>query len=208
MKECDGHEVERLAPAVVETARDLSKAAGGTVRLPVSGASMSPLLRQGDVVVVRMGQGGPRLGDVVVRRQGEALVVHRVVRVTGSCFVTKGDAVLTADPPAGEEDILGIVTAVEGAVHVDLTRGIWRGVNPVLAVYSRSVAGLWKWMSAWGRRWLPRQSLPGLWLARRALLFAFKVPLYLLLQGIRLCGVGADMLKRNACGVGEHRQEG
>ena len=169
-----------LPMAVVDAAIELLSAAGGTARLTVAGASMAPLLCQGDVILVRLGGVRPRLGDVVVRRQNSALVVHRVVKVVGEHVLTKGDASLSPDPPAALDDILGVVTAVEGTLSVDLTRGIWRVVNPILAVYSHLVGRAWRVLSAL------RRALPAGWspltlrLCGRGLRFALRAPLRLL----------------------------
>jgi len=171
--------------AVVDAAIELLGTAGGTARLTVAGASMAPLLCQGDVIVVRLGGVRPRPGDVVVRRQSGALVVHRVVKVDGEHVVTKGDASLSPDPPAALDDILGVVTAIEGPLSVDLTRGIWRVVNPILAVYSHLVGRAWRLLSALRRALLPGWSPLTLRPCGRLLRFALRAPLRLLARGAR-----------------------
>ena len=174
-----------LRLAVVDAAVELLSAAGGTARLTVAGTSMAPLLCQGDVILVRLGGIRPRLGDVVVRRQSGALVVHRVVKIVGEHVVTKGDASLTPDPPAALDDILGVVTALEGALSVDLTRGTWRVANPILAVYSHLVGRAWRVLLALRRTLLPGWSPLTLRPCGRVLRFALRAPLRLLARGAR-----------------------
>lgn len=73
---------------------------------PVTGNSMYPHIKDGDAVLVMgEGQGGVRVGDVVVfpdPEDPEQSVVHRVIALEekgGSTYViTKGDASPTADP--------------------------------------------------------------------------------------------------------------
>ena len=47
--------------------------------LAISGTSMWPFLREGDRVYVQHGNGTVRWGDVIVFRQQERLIVHRLV---------------------------------------------------------------------------------------------------------------------------------
>jgi signal peptidase I len=170
---------------VIDAVVELLSAASGTARLTVAGASMAPLLCRGDVILVRLGGVRPRLGDVVVRRQSGGLVVHRVVKVDGEHILTKGDASLSPDPPAALDDILGVVIAIEGCLPVDLTRGTWRVVNPVLAVYSHLVGRVWQALSALHRTLLSGWSPLVLRLCRRALRFVLRIPLQLLALGAR-----------------------
>lgn len=185
MRQHDDHEAKDPAPAVVEAAVELLRATGGTARLHVAGLSMAPLLRPGDVIIVRLGGLQPRLGDVVVRRQDDALVVHRVVKVTGEHILTKGDATLSLDPPATPDDVLGIVTGIEGTSRLDLSHGVWRALNPALAVYSRLVGHAWLTLSSLRRSRLLKRSPRVLRLAGRALRFALRVPMRLLARAIR-----------------------
>jgi len=146
---------------------------------------MAPLLRQGDVIIVRLGRMRPRLGDVVVRRQDGTLVVHRVVKVIGEHIITKGDAALSSDPPATLDDILGVVTAIEGASAVDLTHGAWRVLSPALATYSRLVGRAWWVLAALRWRLLPGHLPRTLQTVGHALRFTLEVPMRLLARTIR-----------------------
>ncbi len=176
---------DRPPTTVVEAAIELLSAAGGTARLHVAGLSMAPLLCPGDVVIVQLGKLQPRLGDVVVRRQDGALVVHRVVKVTGEHIITKGDASLLADPPTTLDDILGVVTAIEGASAVDLTHGVWRALGPALAAYSLLVGRAWWALSVLRRRLLPDWSPRALRIVGHALRFTLGVPMRLLVRAVR-----------------------
>lgn len=76
--------------------------------MPVRGASMKPLLRSGDQVLVDLSQ-PCRYGDVVVVGGRRGLVVHRVVAVVGARVFTKGDAVNHCDRPVSSTAIVGVV---------------------------------------------------------------------------------------------------
>ena len=88
---------------------------GVSFRFRATGFSMSPFIRNGDVLTVSPLSGGPHLGDVVafVKRQTGGLVIHRVVRTgAGHCLI-RGDNSSRDDGYVSEADILGRITKVE-----------------------------------------------------------------------------------------------
>ncbi len=90
-------------------------AAGGELRLAVTGRSMRPLLREGDYLVVRPLSGQPRVGEVVVYARAGRLWAHRLLArsPSGRFLLTKGDARGRPDAPVGPEDLIGRAVAVE-----------------------------------------------------------------------------------------------
>ncbi len=85
-------------------------AEGATGELTVHGTSMLPSIADGDRVRL-VPADTVRLGDVVLRRRGAALILHRVVgwwRVgEGWRVLTKGDGERALDPPADPGDMIG-----------------------------------------------------------------------------------------------------
>lgn len=83
--------------------------------MPVRGASMMPLLRPGDQVLVDFARSWA-CGDVVVVGARRGLVVHRIVTVIshteGARVITKGDAVSHCDRLVSGAAIVGVVTRV------------------------------------------------------------------------------------------------
>ena len=74
---------------------------------------MIPILWPGDLVFVRpcdFAQLEP--GMVIVFRQNERLVIHRIVRWEHGAVVTRGDARARLDSPVDREDIIGRVDDV------------------------------------------------------------------------------------------------
>lgn len=89
---------------------------GKPFRFRARGASMSPSVRDGDVITVHPPAGAPRLGDVVAHVSAETgkLAVHRIVgRTDGGLWLIAGDGVYGEHDPALEAEILGFVTRVE-----------------------------------------------------------------------------------------------
>jgi len=102
---------------------------GGTpVRLEVTGHSMSPFIRSGDVVTIEPLSGrSPALGEVVALAAGGRLLVHRLVGRDRGQALCRGDVASGADPVASLDDLLGRVTRVErGGRRVRLGLGLER----------------------------------------------------------------------------------
>lgn len=90
---------------------------GRPFRFTVQGASMRPLLEEGDEVWVEpIGPDGPRPGDVVAYRQGGKVVAHvlhfAIGRGPRQRLFLKGIANRRGDWPIGQERILGRVSTV------------------------------------------------------------------------------------------------
>ena len=81
--------------------------------IPVRGASMSPLLRPGDQVLVDFARSWA-CGDVVVVGARRGLVVHRIMAIAGdgACVITKGDAASYCDRPVSCAAVVGVVIRV------------------------------------------------------------------------------------------------
>jgi signal peptidase I len=111
---------------------------GGTVR--VHGRSMEPTLRAGQVLAVEFAPARLRCGDMLVFRQVDYLVVHRLLgrarRGGGGSYRTRGDGLPGLDPPVDPQRVVARVVAVESA-------GRWRSVRGASArVYGRLVGWL------------------------------------------------------------------
>jgi signal peptidase len=114
-------------------------AKGKPLRFRAKGLSMSPFIKDGDVVTVRpLGGARPRTGDIVAflhPATGKA-AVHRIVRETAGLFSLKGDNLPDGDGPLSLGQILGTVCRVERAgKNVRLGRG---GGRALIASLSRS----------------------------------------------------------------------
>ncbi|HVA71988.1 MAG TPA: S24/S26 family peptidase [Candidatus Limnocylindrales bacterium] len=88
----------------------------GRVFLKVSGKSMMPWIRPGDVVFVRRAAIEEMVrGDIAVFERAGCLCMHRVIFLrafkdagkSGAALVTKGDAVADADEPVFPQDVRG-----------------------------------------------------------------------------------------------------
>ena len=103
------------------------------LRFRVSGGSMTPWVRDGDILTIgKVDPGRLRIGDVVFcRRSGGTALAHRLVRRTtggrAPFFVTRGDARWDEDEPFTAGQVLGRVSDVRRGArywHLDFLQ--WR----------------------------------------------------------------------------------
>ncbi len=110
---------------------------GALFRFRATGFSMSPLIRDGDVLTLRApDRESPGRGEVVafVHPTLDKLVVHRVVARRGNCCITRGDNTFEDDGLVPNRNILARVTNVERrGRRVSLGLGVERHVIAFLA---------------------------------------------------------------------------
>lgn len=87
----------------------------------VATGSMSNTIEIGDVVVVKITKEVNK-NEIIVYRDGDNFVTHRLVEKDGDKLVAKGDANNSEDKPITEEQILGRV------IYVAPKLGIWRKI--------------------------------------------------------------------------------
>jgi signal peptidase len=90
----------------------------GRIRLRVSGASMLPAMRPGDLLTVEsasLNEISP--GEIVVFARSGRLVCHRVTAIAGNAreplLATRGDRARRDDPLVSSSELLGRVTQIE-----------------------------------------------------------------------------------------------
>jgi Peptidase S24-like len=89
---------------------------GACFRFQGKGFSMSPFIKDGDVLTIAPVQGSaPGFGDVVVFTHPHTgkLIIHRIIGKKASSFLAKGDNALEEDGPISRAAILGRVAKVE-----------------------------------------------------------------------------------------------
>ena len=113
---------------------------GFPFRFKAKGMSMSPFIRNGDVITITsFKQHGPRLGDVVAFKRPETgkLVIHRVVAIKGNRAYILGDSIPNKLDGIFElNELLGHVTCIKRG-----QKRIWFGLGPeriLIAILSRT----------------------------------------------------------------------
>lgn len=117
---------------------------GLSLRTKVTGRSMSPFLRGGEVLTIRrVPVSSLRRGDLILYKNLHGCpVVHRLVKRKRvdegkSMFLTKGDALFSLDEPLADSEILGKVCRIEtGLRSVGMETTRWVVMNYLYAVYA------------------------------------------------------------------------
>jgi hypothetical protein len=89
---------------------------GVECRLQVKGYSMSPFIKDSDVVTISpMSDSSPGFGEVIafIHPKTDKLIIHRVVWKSRNAYLLKGESALESDGLIKKESILGLVTKVE-----------------------------------------------------------------------------------------------
>ena len=121
---------------------------GLTLRVKVTGKSMSPFLAGGEILAIqKVPAFSLQIGDLIFCKNGEGFpLLHRIVRKQREkdifIFQTKGDALITMDQPVAEHNILGKVCIIEQLLsdgrtkQIDMESSIWKVMNYFQAMIS------------------------------------------------------------------------
>ena len=110
-------------PEAVAVAHQLAADVHGGMGRVADTGSMEPTLTHRDIVVFAPGI-EPRVGDIIVFRQGGTVVCHRIIEKAGEWLVTQGDHNKSHDPAVKAGQLIGVVVKV-----VDGKTGEVRGYN-------------------------------------------------------------------------------
>lgn len=100
-----------LAPRVLAWALDTTHPLAA-----VSGSSMWPTLKKGDLVVLK-GVGDVEdleVGDIISFQHEKGLAIHRIVSIDGETIVTKGDGNPRPDQPIHIDQVVGKIPSLGG----------------------------------------------------------------------------------------------
>jgi len=130
----DGNEnVEDRAQSKVfeEFCRELLRS-GKSIRFQARGGSMSPAIRDGEMVQVECAALGElRRGDIVLVKGEAGFRLHRLVVADAErdVFITRGDCGQQDDPAVSGEQIVGVAIAKEVRVGTRMVRAQLRGLG-------------------------------------------------------------------------------
>jgi|GEM_PF-2221580 len=125
---------DSIASAVFDIWQETDKES----RLKVSGYSMSPLIKNGDWVMLKHNSNDIRIGSIIAFRRERRIIVHRVIQIQKKCdknsFITKGDSNSHADKPVDVENVIGKVIAIKnrrGFFHLETKS--WHVIGYIMA---------------------------------------------------------------------------
>jgi hypothetical protein len=110
---------------------------------PISGNCMAPLIREGDLLVIKHGNQDMHTGDVAVYGEPGEFYVHRVINIQRrngkNYYVFKPDKYGYVKQDINADKVIGKVIEVRGANgNFNFNSLFWKCVNPFLAtvIYS------------------------------------------------------------------------
>ncbi len=130
---------------------------GASVRFRARGASMSPAIRDGEIVLVTpVIVSKLRKDDIVLTKSSVGLRLHRIVLAdaVSNVFVTRGDCGQQHDPPVTDKQILGVVQAKEVRVGRNVVEARFKSINgATLRALARTQNICGKFLSSCSRIW-------------------------------------------------------
>ena len=121
---------------------------GLNLRLKVTGQSMYPFIKSGEIVTLKKVPCSTlKCWDIILYMDfSGSLILHRLVKIEtlqngDISFVTRGDALIQKDKPVTENQILGKASYVEkivpglGPKKINLDSSLCRGLNLVYGLY-------------------------------------------------------------------------
>ena len=88
----------------------------------VATGSMANTINIGDIVVVKVNEVFKE-NDIIVYKEENSFITHRVIKIDGQDLITRGDANNSEDKPIKSDQILGKV------IYIIPKIGIWRRVS-------------------------------------------------------------------------------
>jgi hypothetical protein len=88
---------------------------GASFRFRANGYSMTPTIRNGDIITVSPLQNmPPRIGEIVAfpHPENQRLTIHRLIDSRSSLALCRGDNRDQEDPPVPLDQIIGVVVAI------------------------------------------------------------------------------------------------
>lgn len=123
---------------------------GITLKISLSGNSMFPYLRKGDIALVKaVTPDEIEIGDVIVFQTPGKFIAHRLIRIinkNGEILVqSKGDSLYKPDPPVPIESLIGKIISIDRAKRtIDYIGTKQKKINRLLASISLYTPVLYK----------------------------------------------------------------
>ena len=127
-----------MSSDVVDATLDIWGVVGKRSQIRLTGKSMRPLFRAGDLILIQHGSEVFRRGDVIVFRMADQIVVHRLLDIhadqSRSYLLTKGDSVLRPDPRFSSDQVIGrVIGFTRNGQEVSVSSPVWQLVGRSIA---------------------------------------------------------------------------
>lgn len=105
------------------------------------GFSMAPIINEGDLIFIKkLNKVDYKINDIIVFKEKNILISHRIISTTKQNVVTKGDNSLVKDTPIKRNLVLGKVSLIQGKYGLlDLDCKTAKYINIYLFIYSMAL---------------------------------------------------------------------
>ena len=79
--------------------------------------SMSPTIKKGDIVIVKIGKQVEK-EDIITYRKNDSFITHRIIEINGQSIIAKGDNNNTKDESITQDAVLGKVVFIINNVEI------------------------------------------------------------------------------------------
>jgi signal peptidase len=130
-----------LQNSIASTVFDIWQQTDKETQLKLSGHSMTPLIKNGDWLILKHNNNNIRVGSIIAYRRERKIVVHRVIKIQNNSdnnyFITKGDFNLHIDSAVEMKSVIGKVIAVKkNKQFFSIDTKFWNIVGYFIAINS------------------------------------------------------------------------
>ena len=123
-----------LKNSIADTVFDLWQEYEKESQLKLSGHSMTPVIKNGDWLLLKHNSNDIRIGSIIAYRRERKIIVHRVIRIQSQSFITKGDFNYHIDEVVDIKSVIGKVIAVKNRRRLyRLDTKLWYVIGYIIA---------------------------------------------------------------------------
>lgn len=123
-----------LKNSIADTVFDLWQQDDKESKLKLSGHSMTPVIKNGDWLVLKHNSNDIKVGSIIAYRREQKIIVHRVIKIQTQSVITKGDFNYHIDEPIDIKSVIGKVIAVKNSKRLyRLDTKLWYVIGYIIA---------------------------------------------------------------------------
>ncbi len=123
-----------LKNSIADTVFDLWQQHEKESQLKLSGHSMTPVIKNGDWLLLKHNSNDIRVGSIIAYRREQKIIVHRVIKIQTKSVITKGDFNYHTDEAVDMKNVIGKVIAVKNRRRLyRLDTKLWYVIGYIIA---------------------------------------------------------------------------
>jgi signal peptidase I len=123
-----------LKKSIADTVFDFWQQDNKESKLKLSGHSMTPVIKNGDWLLLKHNSNDIRVGSIIAYRRERKIIVHRVIKRQTKSVITKGDFNYHTDEAVDMKNVIGKVIAVKNRKRLyRLDTKLWYVIGYIIA---------------------------------------------------------------------------